>query len=160
MHKGIYLRKVSFLVLLILSVAQVQATRQIADLINVDGIHYPINELPLSQYQSDPIPSDPKILMCTASHRGYQATWQLKDGYLWLESIKLDPCKSHAEYLDLKSVFKVDTDPVKAKWYTGQISVSRFSAVPASPAKDNQGRIFMFKEGQLIARKNATTIKH
>ena len=64
----------------------------------------------------------PEILRprSTACRRGYQGTWEIRDGRLWL--VALATCAA-GEPIPLSRVFPGSRGPIPADWYTGTLLV-------------------------------------
>ena len=98
------------------------ATEQIKDVLTVGEGSYHIQEVPLNQLiEHDELSAILKQQMCTASWRGYKASWELKDGLLWLKHIRMNPCSDTYESIDASILFKEKEYPIKASWYNGKI---------------------------------------
>ncbi|EAQ98754.1 hypothetical protein [Congregibacter litoralis] len=97
-------------------------TEQIDDVFLVGDAHYLIDERPLEQRISrDDLIETLEPEMCTASWRGYRATWTLKDEYLWLSHIQMNPCSKRYESVDAQVLFRLKSYPIKAAWFTGSL---------------------------------------
>lgn len=59
---------------------------------------------------------------CTASWRGYVATWEVRANELYLVSVKVDPCSS-STLVPLAELFSGATGPIKATWFSGTLTV-------------------------------------
>lgn len=136
------------------------ATEQIDELFSVGRKIYTINELPLSQlYSPNQLFEIIHPQMCTASRRGYQATWILKDGYLWLESIRKNPCDPNHEYIESTLLFENKNYPIKAEWFTGSISLP-VGEIKYEYGKDGGDLLgyevdvfeFVFSKGKLVSK--------
>lgn len=143
-------------------ISSVYATSQIRDVLQISDNYYPIRELPLnSLLTEDELIKIIKGEMCTASWRGYQADWELKEGYLWLNDIEKNPCNSGYKQLKAEVLFKGKEYPIKAGWFTGklhmQIGETEYLFVDNDENKDLIGvnfeaLIFVFKKGKLISK--------
>jgi hypothetical protein len=61
---------------------------------------------------------------CTASRRGYIATWKIDNGKLFLIKIVSGDCSAEPADLDVSSIFKKPL-PVEATWYSGVLRIPR-----------------------------------
>lgn len=152
------------LVLIVLStfISSANGTRQIRDVLQISDNYYPIRELPLSSFISeDDLIKLAKPQVCTASWRGYQADWKLKEGFLWLANIEKNPCSREYEQLKAEVLFKDKEYPIKADWFTGviqlQISETKYLFIDNDEEKELTGvnyevLTFRFEDGKLISK--------
>jgi hypothetical protein len=104
------------------------ATAQIPDQLLIDGKAEPLFSEPLlSAFRANPHLQQNLMRRipdagCSASWRGYLATWEVRDKTLYLTSIELDPCSSRVS-VPLAELFPGVTGPVKAVWFTGTLTV-------------------------------------
>ena len=99
-------------------------TKQMDDVIIIEGQQYQINELPLDRKVGhDELQKVLNPQLCSASWRGYKAEWFIKDGFLWLSSIIKSPCADEAEYVKADVLFPHQEYPIKADWYSGEIGL-------------------------------------
>ena len=152
--------RILVLILFMMCSVSVSATEQIDDVFSVGGKAYPIDELPLDQLLApDHISKMLQQPVCTASWRGYQANWYLKDDYLWLESIRKNPCDSKYEYIESSILFGNKNYPIKAEWFTGNISFP-VGEIKYRYGKDGDGPhgydvdvfVFTFNHGKLVSK--------
>jgi len=154
------IRSIIFLLPFLCSLS-VSATEQIDDLFSIGRIDYSISELPLSQlYSSNQLFEIIHPQMCTASRRGYQANWRLRDDYLWLDSIRKNPCDPNHESIESTLLFKDKNYPIKADWFTGSISllVGEFKYKYGKDVDDLIGHEvdvfeFVFSKGKLVSKR-------
>lgn len=98
------------------------ATVQIKDVFKVGDAYYSINELPLLQlYNHGELSSILHQEPCSASWRGYEAHWELKENFLWLTRMEKNPCNNKYENIEADLLFEGQEYPIKAEWYTGKI---------------------------------------
>ena len=57
---------------------------------------------------------------CPELERGYRATWEVRDGALYLVKLDVDPCGA-GKNVPLSLIFPTATGPVKATWYSGEL---------------------------------------
>jgi len=97
------------------------------DILVYKGERVSIYTNPLEMYFSDknPRPNDLFPSVCTASWRGYQASWKIEDGYLYLERLVEGTCGPDAKEIPLEKVFPDQKGPVKATWFTGSLRIPR-----------------------------------
>jgi hypothetical protein len=116
--------RVSIFILSMLYSILASGSEQISDLFSIERKIYPIDELPLDQlYASDHLSKTVQQPFCTGSRRGYQASWYLAGDYLWLDSIRKNPCDDKYEYIDSTVLFGNKQYPIKAEWFTGSVSL-------------------------------------
>ncbi|MDP4528749.1 hypothetical protein Q3O59_06845 [Alkalimonas delamerensis] len=60
---------------------------------------------------------------CTANWRGYKGSWEVKSNQLLLNSLVKDACSKNPPLVDSVLFFGVESYPVKANWFNGQIKV-------------------------------------
>ena len=153
------IRSIIFLLSFLCSLS-VFATEQIDDLFSIERIDYSISELPLSQlYSPNQLFEIIHPQMCTASRRGYQANWRLRGDYLWLDSIRKNPCDPNYESIESTLLFKNKNYPIKADWFTGSISlpVGEFKYKYGKDVDDLLGYEvdvfeFVFSKGKLVSK--------
>lgn len=108
--------------------AEAEATAQISDQIVIDGQTEQLFDEPLQQaLQADPqlqhnLMSRVSKDLCSASWRGYVATWEIRANGLYLVTLQVDPCSGHKR-VPLAELFPGATGPVKATWYSGTLTV-------------------------------------
>lgn len=103
---------------------QASSTQQIKDSLDLGMAYFEIYELPLESH------NDFKEIQkhfksdgwCSANWRGYQASWSIVNGNLYLKSINISPCFGDDNFLSLKNLFNTNERNVFATWYTGNIS--------------------------------------
>jgi len=106
------------------------ATAQISDQILIDGQ----TELLFTEPLQDGMRANPKLqknLMshiseknrCSASWRGYAATWEIRSNNLYLVNVQVDPCSEVKKMIPLVELFPGATGPVKATWFSGTLTV-------------------------------------
>jgi hypothetical protein len=108
---------------LLVFTTRVQATAQIPDQIIIEGVSHSLHAEPFSPYVSIiPMQFHGR---CTASWRGYRATWEIIEKKLYLLSIHVSPCSKSPPQVPLKTIFP--NDPVRkfADWHSGVITVAQ-----------------------------------
>lgn len=108
---------------------RVDATAQIPDTIVLDGEESPLHSEPLRPLLRVPeaeriIELEPAEDGCSASWRGYAASWSIRSDRLFLERIVTDPCGEHVE-VPLERAFAGRKAPLHAFWFTGVLIVPR-----------------------------------
>lgn len=106
-------------------------TAQIADAITIDGVQQMLFTEPLSAwFASAPKPSF--VPDSTANWRGYVASWEIRDGRLFLTSLKGEICDDPAftgwacqkrRPASLADLFAKAKPPIFAEWYSGTLRV-------------------------------------
>lgn len=114
------------------------ATAQIPDLIVVEGEKHRLHTEPLAPYlkanpQATTSMRSPLPSFCTASWRGYQATWEVLEGKLFLIGLNSDPCNSKPNEIPIKTLFPNDPDRRFADWFSGMISIPHGKLVKLIP---------------------------
>ncbi len=143
------------------------ATEQIRDVLTVGGGYYHIRETPLSQlYDSEKLSSILKPEVCSGSWRGYKASWEIRDGHLWLTHIRKNPCNDSYESIKAETLFPSKEYPIKAGWHNGKIilpvgeaiSVMRKGFDKNNPENgdylgyDLEAFVFNFGDGRLVSK--------
>lgn len=99
-------------------------TAQIPDEILIEGVRHPLYAEPLSPI----LRANPGVLRefvagsCSASWRGYQAFWAIRDGQLYLDEIRANPCL-FSKTVPLDAYFPDADGPVLAIWVTEKLVV-------------------------------------
>ena len=68
-------------------------------------------------------PNTPRRLFdedSTSNYKGYHATWEVKDGVLYLTSFE---AKEHGKKVGLSQIFPGKTPPIKAEWFSNSIDL-------------------------------------
>lgn len=106
------------------------ATTQAPELILLDGTLHVLLSHPLEPYFHGG-KRKPEALRphSTACRRGYQGTWEIKDGRLRL--IGLAKCAA-GEEIPLGRVFPGSSGPIEASWYSGTLCVPQGRIVGVS----------------------------
>lgn len=117
-----------FFFLFLLVACPVAATGQIADELLIGGKRELLHTLPLTTELEDK--SRQQILLkyssggrCTASWRGYSATWELQRNQLLLRNIHANPCDPAPVEIPLGEMFPDRATPIIATWFTGKLIV-------------------------------------
>ena len=105
-----------------LSADSVHATAQLPDILIYRGETFSLFTNPLESYFNEDHPKPREILApgCTASWRGYVATWEIKENHLYL--VKLTRGCSKTE-IPLEKLFPGRKGPIQALWYDGTLRV-------------------------------------
>jgi hypothetical protein len=96
------------------------ATVQIPDTIYLDGQKHFLFSTPLEQYYGPHNPRPPFRYPNTATWRGYQATWEIHRGLLYLKAIR---AWIPAGEVGLEALFPRQKGRVPATWFTGRLIV-------------------------------------
>ncbi len=101
------------------------ATAQIPDRILYQGEAYPLFTEPLERYLSENTPRTERLFfsVCTACWRGYVATWELKENYLYITKLVEGTCRPDAKEIPFENVFPGQAAPVKAVWFSGVLRI-------------------------------------
>lgn len=102
------------------------ATGQRPERIIYNGKEYSLFTDPLESLFTEENPRPAKLFSyaCTASRRGYIATWKIDNGKLYLIKIVAGDCSAEPADLDVRSIFKKRL-PVEAAWYSGVLRIPR-----------------------------------
>lgn len=108
----------------------VGATAQIPDEILLDEELSPLHAEPLNQLiwrrpGEGGIKLDTPLAKCTASYRGYKASWRIHDDQLFLNKVFVDPCAKEPKEVSLEALFPGKPVPIQADWHTGVLIVPR-----------------------------------
>ena len=101
------------------------ATAQFPDLLVYEGETVGIFSNPLESYFDDnhPRPNDVFKYSCTANWRGYLASWEIKEGFLYLIKLVDGSCSEDAPEIPLKKIFPKQKAPIKAVWFSGVLKI-------------------------------------
>lgn len=101
------------------------ATAQFPDILIYKGKKVSINSNPLESYfnEEHPRPRDLFQFTCTAIWRGYVATWEIKDDYLYLVKLVEGTCSDNAKKIPLSRIFPGAKKSIKAIWYSGTLII-------------------------------------
>lgn len=121
----------SLLLILLLTISSFAgATPQIADLIRLEssGEQKKLYVEPFGVYlrnNKDEIPKLEPFLRegCSASWRGYQAHWEIKDKKLWMTALFGAPCDEKPILIPLAIFFVGAVGPVHVTWYSGNLVI-------------------------------------
>jgi len=142
----------SLFVVLVLS-SLCSATTQIQDRIIYDSNEYfgDYEEFILEDYWSDEKPKPECLSMgSTACWRGYIAKWEVRNGSLFLKSLRKENLPNEDEKpIPLQSVFPDANGPVLADWFSGVLECTRGAQI-----KEN---VFIsVNKGKVIGTRKAT----
>ncbi len=118
--------------------APAAATSQIPDVIVVEGAKYELLNQPLNQWVKEAnagarLRSLLRPAFCTASARGYLATWEIRDSVLNLVALHDKPCSRDSAAVPLDQLFPPAVgrtapqadDAVPAGWVTGRLVIGQ-----------------------------------
>lgn len=111
----------------LLAALPAQATSQMPEWLVLDGIPYPLHTQPLRPLLDDPAVAERLALgkgMCTAAWRNYEGTWTIRDGRLYLQALRAEPCDKPGRVIPLEKVEPAAAGPVPATWFTGSLMVA------------------------------------
>lgn len=119
------MKKLVLVFLFLLLSAKVYATAQMPDYLIYKGKSLPIFSNPLESYfdEENLRPFHIFIYSCTALWRGYFATWEIKENYLYLIKLVEGTCEKDAGEIPVSLIFPDQTLPVKATWFTGRLII-------------------------------------
>ena len=105
--------------------SNVFATAQMPDLLIYQNETVGIFSNPLESYFNDthPRPNALFEFSCTGNWRGYLATWEIKDGFLYLTKLVKGSCSQDAPEIPLSTLFPNQTPPIKATWFSGELII-------------------------------------
>lgn len=106
--------------------ATLWATTQMEDVIYLEGVKHPLHSLPLEQYFGAGHPRPPLRAPHTALWRGYLATWEIKEGLLYLKHLEAWTATGKT---GMAAVFPDRQGPVPATWFTGELRIPQGKAV-------------------------------
>ncbi len=142
------MKKILFFMLMSISVKTL-ATPQIAEILDIGDVKFEINELPL---ESHPKFEALKIGAgsCSASWRGYQGKWSIRDDKLYLDYVLQDPCSKDPKHLYGAELLDTNGDYIAvANWYTGNITF-RISKIEISGKYE--AVVYKVEKGKIISR--------
>lgn len=114
-----------FIVAFLLLVSSIShSTEQISDVLLFEGELLKIDQTPLSTLMSEDMLAELIKLTswCSASWRGYKASWKIEKTILFLVELKKDPCGDGGKHVPLDILFPGSEQPVKAVWFTGVLT--------------------------------------
>jgi hypothetical protein len=119
------LKNVMLLLILLLVPVNASATAQMPDRILYQGELYPLFSEPLGRYLDEHGPRTKELFfsVCTACWRGYVATWEVKENYLYLTKLVEGTCRPDAKEIPIAALFPGQTAPVKADWFSGDLRI-------------------------------------
>ena len=142
----------SLFVVLVLS-SLCPATTQIQDRLIYDSNKYFVayDEFPLEDYWSDENPKPECLSMgSTACWRGYIAKWEVRDGSLFLKSLRKENLPNEDEKpIPLQNVFPDANGPILADWFSGVLDCTR-------GAKIKKNVFISIHKGKVIGTRKAT----
>ncbi len=132
------------------------ATGQRPERIIYNGKEYPLFTDPLESLFTENNPRPAKLFgyACTASRRGYIATWKIDNGKLFLIKIVSGDCSAEPADLDVSSIFKKPL-PVEATWYSGVLRIPRGKLLKFI----NAGYASVYEEEVLLTIEKGVLIK-
>lgn len=132
------------------------ATGQRSERIIFNGKEYSLFTDPLESLFTEVNPRPVKLFgyACTASRRGYIATWKIDNGKLFLIKIVSGDCSAEPADLDVSSIFKKPL-PVEATWYSGVLRIPRGKLLKFI----NAGYASVYEEEVLLTIEKGVLIK-
>lgn len=122
------MKKLIFIIALIINIGLLFATEQEPDVLYYNGIKLSLSTgwghpSPLETYYSQNKIEYPFTMLSTANYRGHVAVWEISDEKLFLKEIHIEKAKITPEEFNVKS--QLDSlsskDKVFADWFTGVI---------------------------------------
>jgi len=113
------------LLILILYSSYSFSTQQIQEIFIIEGVEERIDSIPLETlFTFDEI----HLMLgtegaCSGNWRGYKATWELKNGELFINSFVKGACSANPPSIDPMLFFGEKKYPIKAKWFSDKIEV-------------------------------------
>ena len=134
------------------------ATAQMGDLMIINGEKKMIFSNPLDGYISKHKIEIKNTGVCSACWRGYIATWDVIDGYLYILGLDECTCSPNDKPIPLKKIFPhIKGDKVKAIWYSGEIRIPLGKQLEyvhgGYMSKYEKDLFFKFKNGKLIGKR-------
>jgi len=133
------------------------ATAQIPDKLKYEGKTLKLYSTPLGPYLAKKFPKGTELFQssCTACWRGYVATWEIKDDYLYLIKVVEGNCMNKAPEIPLKKIFPGKKAPIKATWFSGALRVPMGEEIHY----EHMGFESQFEKDMLIAITEGKVIK-
>jgi hypothetical protein len=135
------------------------ATAQFGDYMIIDGKKEEIFSNPLEAYlRENRVTFFKNAGICSACWRGYQATWDIFDEYLYIVGLHECSCSPKDQPIALQKIFKdLKEDKVKAVWFSGEIRIplgKRLKYVHLGYMSLYEQDLFLkFEKGRLIGRR-------
>lgn len=143
----------------------VSATAQMSDLLIVDGKEFSLNTNPLeTQLELKQWKPPEEARISTANWRGYIATWEIKNGKLFLKEVTIRVADPNDEHGDLAKPITSEIFPgmteVFASWYTGALIVpdgkmTRYVHMGYGSSFDHY-QVFRVRAGEVVERLSMT----
>lgn len=139
---------------LALAASTASATPQIPDEIKYKGYIEKTWSWPLESYVAPAGQKAPTVLsdlwgVSTACRRGYIATWEVKDGFLYLVSVWESKLFSKGREIELSRIRPDWKSPVKAEWFTGILKMPQGNTW-ASEAYHGETLLIDFRKGEKV----------
>lgn len=161
-------RAVMAVLLLAVSVAA-GATAQIPDSLVVDGKPNILFAEPLgpaleaNPHLRERLLKYISINRCSASWRGYKATWEVRENVLYLVKVDANPCSSKRTPVPLSELFPDTTGPVHAIWFTGTLRVPQGRQIEyvhmGYETRYERYLILLVENGHVVNRSTKTSAK-
>ncbi|MFK7889094.1 MAG: hypothetical protein AB8G16_19725 [Gammaproteobacteria bacterium] len=97
------------------------ATRQMPDILMVEGQKIEIIESPLDANMIREITIGMDVWTCSANWRGYRAYWRIVDSQLFLDRVETDPC-GDSVLVEPGKICSACEYPIAAYWVDGAIT--------------------------------------
>ena len=110
-------------------------TVQICDILFHKKFKYELPYFPLENYWELRGTYSPFTPFHTANHRGYVASWSIRDGLLFLESVTAYSPKLDKRIEYLNQIFPTANESVWAHWYSGQLRFGLNGRAGAPPRR-------------------------
>lgn len=104
------------------------ATAQFPEVLLLDGKQRALYTNPLEPWLRQPGNGEklkPYVSerRCSASWRGYEGSWEIKNGQLFLIGLRANPCSQQSPVIPLSALFPGQSAPVAATWFSGRLTV-------------------------------------
>ncbi|MDF7827053.1 hypothetical protein P4B35_23725 [Pontiellaceae bacterium B12227] len=149
------MKKILILIFVVLFTLHTQATIQFGDILVVDGEKHSMSTYPLYEYLDYFASSKPDFGLyfnsrSTACYRGYIATWEISDGILYLIKIQDQDLK---QTYPLNTLFPTTgTQPVKAEWFSGFLSLHKGKSIDHWGAKGERELLYRINSGDVAEK--------
>ncbi len=103
------------------------ATNQRPEWLVIDDVKLALHTLPLQPLLDDPVIAARLAIgraACTGAWRNYEGTWTIRDGTLYLQSLRADPCDDPGRNIPLTTVQPGAEGPLPATWFSGRLLVA------------------------------------
>lgn len=135
------------------------ATTQEPDIIKFKGQYENMRSWPFESYYSSP-KQRPAFFkpQHTACWRGYVATWEVKNGYLFLLALRTSTIPGKGEEIQLSKIESHWKSRVKADWFTGIVKIPKGTGLHSARNESLYGQTLLLdiRKGKVVREGSIT----